>query len=330
MTQKFLLIGNQFNIVLNILITGGSGYLAGCLANFLNGNKNYNITLSTSSENFAKKNKFNVFKIDWGSSVSLDIACKNKDVIIHCAGPNAAEAYQNPNKAFEFSSKVLDNLIKKAIKNKVKKLIYFSSVHVYKTPLEGYLNEKSPLDPKHPYGISKKLAELTLSKYIKNENLDINIIRLSNAFGKPFWNNKNCWNLVVNDFCKQVVVNKSIQINSDGNEVRNFVTVNEVCRLVDFIIERFKMGKLIPFIFNFGGSWNLSIKSLAVLIAKKYKEAYGINPKIIFKKRRQAKPNKSLEFSYDLIIKKGFKPRNNYLDDIKQIFNYVKDNFLNA
>ena len=62
------------------------------------------------------------------------------------------------------------------------------------------------------------------------------------------------------------------------------MTVNEVCRLVDFIIERFKMGKLIPFIFNFGGSWNLSIKSLAVLIAKKYKEAYGINPKIILKK----------------------------------------------
>ena len=36
--------------------------------------------------------------------------------------------------------------------------------------------------------------------------------------------------------------------------------------------------------FNFGGSWTLSVKSLAELIANRHEKRYGIKPDIILKK----------------------------------------------
>ena len=58
----------------------------------------------------------------------------------------------------------------------MKKFIYFSSAHVYQLKHEGVLNEKSPINPQHPYGVSKKIAEQTL--FNKKELIEINIIKL--------------------------------------------------------------------------------------------------------------------------------------------------------
>ena len=153
-----------------------------------------------------------------------------------------------------------------------------------------------------------------------------NIIRLSNAFGAPSNASLNCWKLVVNDFCKQVVLNKEILINSDGNQVRNFVSLNEVSRLIDFIISQFCKGKFIPTVFNFGGDWTLSILDMAKLVAKQYKKNFEFSPPIIIRKKSTNLIPK-LNFNFDLIVKSGFKPNNNNMADINELFLYVKNNF---
>ena len=136
----------------------------------------------------------------------------------------------------------------------------------------------------------------------------------------------NCWKLVVNDFCKQVVLNKEILINSDGNQVRNFVSLNEVSRLIDFIISQFCKGKFIPTVFNFGGDWTLSILDMAKLVAKQYKKNFEFSPPIIIRKKSTNLIPK-LNFNFDLIVKSGFKPNNNNMADINELFLYVKNNF---
>ena len=310
-----------------ILITGGSGYLAGSIAFFLHQNENYEISICSSFKIKSKLRKSNIINVDWNKTSSLKNICKGKDIIIHCASPDAFFSKKYPLESYEFSDNVLDSFVKEAVNNKVQKFIYFSSAHVYKSRLGGVLNEKSPINPKHPYGISKKIAEQTL---LKNKDLiEINIIRLSNTFGIPSNANLNCWKLVVNDFCKQVVLNKEIIIDSDGTQTRNFVSVNEVCRLINFMIISFYERKLLPPIFNFGGNWTLSILDVAKLIVNQYKKTYGFSPPIHIKKKSK-KSSPILNFDFSLITKNGFKPNDNNLAEINELFLYVKNNFLDV
>lgn len=310
-----------------ILITGGSGYLAGSISSFLCQNKNYEVSICSSSNIESKHGEINTLRVDWNKKSSLRNICKGKNIIIHCASPDANFSKKYPKASYEFSNNILDSFLNEAIHNKVKKIIYFSSAHVYQPKHEGVLNEKSPIIPEHPYGVSKKIAEQTLLK--KKDLIDINIIRLSNAFGAPSNENLNCWKLVVNDFCKQAVLDKEILINSDGTQVRNFVSVNEVCRLIDFMITHFYDGKLLPKVFNFGGDWTLSILDIATLIAKQYEKQFEFSPPIKVRKRTKNSIPK-LNFNYNLIIKSGFKPKNNNMKDINELFLYVKNNFVDV
>lgn len=310
-----------------ILITGGTGYLAGSIAAFLSQKDNYEISICSRSIIGSKLRKFKTLNVDWNKTSSLKKICSGKDIIIHCASPDSNFSKKHPLESHKFSENILGSFVNEAIENKVQKFIYFSSAHVYKSKLEGVLNEKSPLISEHPYGVSKKIAEKTL---LKNKNLiEINIIRLSNTFGVPSNENLNCWKLAVNDFCKQVVLNKEIIINSDGSQIRNFVSVNEVCRLIDFMITSFHKEKLLPSVFNFGGNWTLSILDLAKVIAKQYEKIYDINPSIRIKKKSKISTPK-LNYDFSLIIKSGFKPHDTNLAEINKLFLYVKNNFLNA
>lgn len=314
---------------MNILITGGSGYLGFCIYKYFKEKKKHKITICSSS-NIKKIRGLDFVEINWNKKESIRSICKNQDIIIHCASPNARECENNPNNSYKFNSITLDLFIKIAISSQVKKFIFFSTAHVYRSPLMGVIDENSLLKPTHPYGISKKIGEETLLKYKKVKNFEFNVIRLSNAFGVPYSNNKKPWDLVVNDFCRQAVVSNFIRINSDGKNFRNFVSVKEVCRLLDFMINLFVKRKKLPLIFNFGGSWTLSVKSLAELIANRHEKRYGIKPDIILKKNGQGKNNLFLLFSSDLILKEGFKPQNNYLNEIDKLFEFVKAKFVNA
>ncbi len=307
-----------------ILITGGSGYLAGSISSFLCQNKNYVVSVCSSSNIESNHEEVNTLRVDWNKKSSLRNICEGKDIIIHCASPDADFSKRHPEESYEFSSKILDSFLNEAVHSKVKKFIYFSSAHVYQLKKGGVLNEKSPVIPQHPYGVSKKIAEQTLLN--KKELIEINIIRLSNTFGIPSNKNLNCWKLVINDFCKQAVLDKQIIINSDGTEARNFVSIHEVCRLIDFMITYFCKRKLLPTIFNFGGDWTLSILDIAKLIAKQYEKHFDLDPDIIINKTQKPSSPK-LNFNYDLIINSGFKSNNNNMAHIDELFLYVKNNF---
>ena len=68
---------------------------------------------------------------------------------------------------------------------------------------------------------------------------------------------------------------------------------------------------------------------MAKLIAKQYEKHFDLGPNILIKKSPKPSSPK-LNFNYDLIIKSGFKPNNNNLAHINELFLYVKNNFLNA
>jgi len=175
----------------NIYITGGSGWLGETLINTLmNGDNEVLEDFSIPNSNIyslliEKDCIINNFNSDNFNQIIGDIRSKNdcknflknckNELLIHCAG------IIHPSKVSDFYSINLlgtKNLINRAIKNKIKKIIVISSnspIGCNKSNLKLF-NEESIYNPYMNYGKSKKLMEEFLLKKIE-DGIDITIIR---------------------------------------------------------------------------------------------------------------------------------------------------------
>ncbi len=125
------------------------------------------------------------------------------DYIFHLA------AIASVGKSFGAAQKVYDvnfngslNLFEAAIGQKnLNKLIFVSSSDIYGTfkPAGRILDEKQPLNPISPYGISKAAGEYLAQYYVRNNNLPIVRVRSFNHTGP-----KQTTDFVIPSFCSQI------------------------------------------------------------------------------------------------------------------------------
>lgn len=122
-------------------------------------------------------------------------------ILICCAGPDKFWCLKNKKKIKNQTYILAKNIIDYSTKNKVNKIIYFSSIHVLKNLDKDLI----------PYVNWHKIMEQKLQK----SNLKILVIRLPNIFGKPKEIKKNFWNFFVNSIIKKSVIKKKLIIKND-------------------------------------------------------------------------------------------------------------------
>ena len=304
--------------MVNILITGGSGYLSYSIANFLEKNKNLKIFLASRNRQLSKKSKHKFLLINWNDYQSISKACTDKEIVIHCASPNANYSNSNFENSLDFNTRSL-KLFLKACKDKgIKKFIYFSSFHVYKSPFNYVINDNTIPNPSSNYGIIKHAAENTIINEISNE-IEYNIIRLSNAFGPPENSSSMGWNLVINDFCFQVVRQNEITIHSNPHTKRNYVSLTNIKNLIKYLIIQYLKEEKTPSIFNFGSSDNLSLLEVATKIINIYEVLHlkDVNLKI---KSKETDLFSQFEFKSETINLFKFNIKNDFSEEIKFFF----------
>ena len=81
--------------------------------------------------------------------------------------------------------------------------------------------------------------------------------------------------LLVNDLCKQIIVDQKMKLNTDGKQLRNFITITDVCRVVNLFIELNL--RVENTIFNVGNE-TISIIEMAKIIQKRCKLILGFSP----------------------------------------------------
>lgn len=267
--------------MLRVLITGGYGYLGGRISNYLS-KKNYEVIVC-SSQNIKNQDwieNLNFINIEWDSSDELKKICKGVDIIIHAAGMNAQQCLKKPEAAMNFNGLVTSNLLEAAIKAKVKKFFYFSTAHVYDSPLKGIINEDNKTLNKHPYAISNLAGENFVIQASLKKRIKGIVLRISNAFGRPMHKSVNCWMLIINDLCKQVIKNKEIILNSNGKQHRDFIPINNLCKILNMLMNLEDYYFLKP-IFNIGSGKSMTVMEVAKLIQKRCKIHYDFDSKII-------------------------------------------------
>lgn len=285
---------------MNILITGGCGYVGSELVNKLL-SKGHNITVIDTQwfGNPLKKHKnLKNLKIDIRNIDKIDL--KKIDAIYHLAGiANDPGVELNETLSWNINVLATKQLIEKAVKNKVKKFIYASSGSVYGIKKEKKVTEELSLVPISIYNKTKMIAEDVILSF-KNK-IKIFNIRPATVCGLSA---RMRFDVSVNMLTAQAIQKKKITVFG-GKQVRPNIHLKDLVNLYIFLLE-----KKIPTGTYNAGFENMSIISLAKKISKK------TNSKIIIKKSNDPR---SYRLSSDKILRTGFKPRYNVLIAINEI-----------
>ena len=262
-----------------ILITGGLGYLGGRIAKHLITNTDQKVVLGTrNTDNCPSILKdCRLIEMDMSNKKYLDAGCKGIQTIVHLAAMNVTQCQEDPERAFLINTQGTLNLLESAYRNNVEKFIYFSTAHIYGSPLKGVINESSIPDPQHPYSLTHKKAEDHVLDFNDAKKLAGLVIRLSNSIGAPIDLSADCWMLVTNSFCKQAVLKKKIFITGDCQSVRDFIPITSV----EFLVRKLVNKNVIKDnLINVGSGFSMTIFELAQLIAERSKILFDYNIEI--------------------------------------------------
>lgn len=286
---------------MNIIITGGFGYLGSNLAKFLQKKNTIYLISRQKKRKPAWLKNGKVFQVNWDNNTDkIKKIFLESDILIISSGVNASNCLKNPQEYLDYNKITLNKILSYCKKFLLKKVIYFSSAHIYSSNLSGYIDENSPLKNKHHYAISKKIVEKNIINFSKkNPEIHFYILRLSNVFGGEINSKSNSWNLVINDFCKSSVKFNKIIINSKKNFLRNFLPISDLFKLINVLID---LNNNYNYqIINVGTENSFSINKLALIIQSRFKKIFNKKPEIIINKKFDYK---SFEYIYASIYRK--------------------------
>jgi nucleoside-diphosphate-sugar epimerase len=268
------------------IIIFGNGYLGSNIYNFYKDDHKVYL-ISNSSQ---KKNGIN--SILFKNISKHNNKFKNTDLLILANGLPSEICDIDLIKGAEFNILNTILIIEKFISLNCKKIIYFSSIHVYGDSLKGNLNEKLICNPSTPYKINKLYIEKILNNISKkNKNTSILILRLSNVYGYIKNQKSVNWNLFLNFFAKNIALNKDVVISSNGNSYRNIIHIERLCQTINYLALNYHNYYEI---INIGSELNLSLHEYFNLMTNLI-EKYNI--RLI---KNENDNSKHFPFKYDL------------------------------
>ena len=268
---------------MNILITGGAGFVGRHVSEFLSSEHNITIfdNFSNSSKNSIiqlSKKGIKIVEGDILNNKEINENTKDQEIIIHLAAKISVEdSIKNPFETLEVNVLGTKNVLNACLKNNVKKIIIASSSAVYGEGLPGIkLKEDSKKNPISPYGESKLVMEQEIAKFLSHHsNVECTILRFFNIFGIG---QSNEYSGVITKFLEKISKNESLEIFGDGEQTRDFISIEDVVKSIFNALENKKSGT-----YNIASGKTTTINHLAKLLISFSKKEIQVNylpPKI--------------------------------------------------
>ena len=266
---------------MNILLTGGSGFIGSHLSNeLLKDDENKLIIVDNlltgnleNIQNLLDSKNVTFIQHDVQDHIEID---EKLDYVLHLASAASPVAYtENPINTLKAGSLGTINTLGLARKHKAE---YFlaSTSEVYGDPLispqnEEYWGNVNPNGERSMYDEAKRFAEAATATYARSYNLKTKIIRIFNTYGPNMQLNDG---RVVTNLIVQALNNEDLTIYGDGTQTRSFSYVSDtVAGIIAMMNSRHYE------VFNIGNPYEITVEELAETIL----ELTDSKSKIIYK-----------------------------------------------
>lgn len=257
---------------MNILVTGGAGFIG---SNFIrywlkehpeDDIVNYDkLTYAGNRDNLKDVEKKKNYKFVWGDICDVFLVQKtlrkhNIDTIVHFAAATHVDRSILESKKNRAAKDVVDlytellptdfvlnnvwgtqMLLEAAVKHGVKRFHHISTDEVFgHIPLDSKekFSELSPARPRSPYSASKAAADHLVMAFHATYGLPVTISNCSNNFGPYHFPEKFIPLAITN-----LLEGKKIPVYKPGNQIRDWLHVEDHCRAIDLILQKGRIGE---------------------------------------------------------------------------------------
>ncbi|GGI10297.1 dTDP-glucose 4,6-dehydratase [Gottfriedia solisilvae] len=242
---------------MNILITGGAGFIGLNFVNFILKNTDYEITIidaltyASHPEEINKLGKNPRVRFIQANIINMEeiklALDRVYEVLVHFAAESHVDRSIKDGEIF-IQTNIIGtfNMIQVVMNGFAKKMIHVSTDEVYGTleKNDTPFTEHSPISPNNPYSASKASSDLIVRSYFQTFGLPLITTRCSNNFG-PFQNKEKYIPTIIYHALQE----KKIPVYGDGLQIRDWLFVEDHCRAIANIIKNGKSGE----VYNIGG-----------------------------------------------------------------------------
>ena len=274
---------------MNILVTGGSGFIGSSLVKRLVNEGNVVRVLDNQSRGTKEHIKNIINDIDFIKGDIRDIsavkmACKGVDIVYHLAFVNGTEFfYSKPDVVLDVGVKGMINVLEASIENNVKEFILASSSEVYQmaptipTDETIQLSIPNPMNPRYSYGAGKIISEIMAINYGRKYFDRVLIFRPHNIYGPNMG-----FEHVVPQFIVRMneLINKSTDpcikfpIKGSGEETRAFCYIDD---FINGLMVMHNKGEHLN-IYHIGTDQEVTIKEVAIKVGEYFNKDIQVIP----------------------------------------------------
>lgn len=246
---------------MTIIVTGGAGFIgSNFVFHMLQAHPYYRIVcldkltyagnLST-LEPVLQQDNFRFVKADICDRQAVDKLFQEEkpDIVVNFAAESHVDrSIENPGIFLETNIMGTAVLMDACRKYGIQRYHQVSTDEVYgDLPLDRpdlFFTEETPLHTSSPYSSSKASADLLVMAYYRTYGLPVTISRCSNNYGPYHFPEKLIPLMIAN-----ALADKPLPVYGNGENVRDWLYVEDHCRAIDLIIHNGKVGE----VYNVGG-----------------------------------------------------------------------------
>jgi nucleoside-diphosphate-sugar epimerase len=222
------------------LVTGGAGFIGShiveslleqgqavrVLDNFSTGKRE---NLEELTRRFGG-NRLDILDGDLRDAARVGEAVRGVNVIFHeAAFVSVPQSMDEPQNCFDVNISGTSLLFDAARRAGVSRAVVASSAAVYGESDALPLVEETPLQPKSPYAVSKRVNEMYAELFTNSFDFEVVALRYFNVYG-PRQRPDSMYAAAVPIFARRLLDNKPVTIYGDGGQTRDLINVHDIVR----------------------------------------------------------------------------------------------------
>ncbi|HMS00091.1 MAG TPA: NAD-dependent epimerase/dehydratase family protein [Anaerolineales bacterium] len=225
---------------MKFLVTGGAGFIGSHIADALlaHGDSvrvldNFSTGRRENIEGLIQKHgraHLEIIEGDLRDASRVGEAVRGMDAVFHSAAfVSVPQSMDEPQECFDINVSGTHLLLEAARREGVRRVALASSAAVYGESDALPLAEETPLQPKSPYALSKRINEMYAELFTNEFGLEVVALRYFNVYG-PRQRPDSMYAAAVPIFIQRLLDGKPVTIFGDGGQTRDLINIHDVVR----------------------------------------------------------------------------------------------------